>query len=507
METSPLQPSVREAGILLHPTSLPSRYGIGDLGDSLLHFLDWAASAGMTLWQVLPLQPPGYGYSPYGCLSSFAGNPLILSPDLLVREGLLDATDVEEVPVFSDAHVEFGRVETYKLDLLRRSLQHFDARDPYDTVRLDFERFLASPEQEWLADYALYMTLKNRAGGAAWWDWDPALAARVPAALAKAHVEYAPDVRFWQYVQFLFFRQWASVREAARSRGIRIMGDVPIYVASDSTDVWANRELFELDDQGQPTVVAGVPPDYFSETGQRWGNPLYRWDAMREQGYRWWIERVRANLRLADIIRLDHFRAFAAYWEVPSTEETAVHGRWRPGPGVALFDAIRSALGDLPLVAEDLGYITEDVHALRKEIGIPGMKIMQFGFGENDNPHLPHRYEVETVAYTGTHDNDTTRGWFDQASALEQQNALRYLGCTRAEEVAWEMIRAAYTSVASTTIVPAQDILSLGTEARMNTPGAEEHNWSWRLPAHALTHEHAGELRKLAELTGRVAEK
>ncbi|HEX7808795.1 MAG TPA: 4-alpha-glucanotransferase, partial [Thermoanaerobaculia bacterium] len=422
MHTSVHPPAERQrvAGILLHPTSLPEQYGVGDFGDHVVLFLDWAAAAGMKLWQVLPLNPPGYGYSPYGCLSSFAGNPLLISPQKLLQDDLLEPEDVGEVPQFSAEHVEFTRVEEYKLALLRKSLERFLARDAKDALRVAFDTFIAAPEQsEWLDDYALFMTLKERAGGAPWWEWDRELVTRDAKALDAARTDYADDLRFWHYVQFLFFRQWAVVREAARVRGIRIMGDVPIYVAGDSADVWGNPELFQLDDKGRPTVVAGVPPDYFSATGQRWGNPLYRWDAMRETGYRWWIARVKTNLRFADIIRLDHFRGFAAYWEIPASEPTAIHGRWMPGPGVSLFEAIRTALGDLPLIAEDLGFITQDVHELRRAIGVPGMKIIQFGFAQADNPHLPHRYDARTVAYTGTHDNDTGRGWFDHASEEE----------------------------------------------------------------------------------------
>ncbi|HEX6095254.1 MAG TPA: 4-alpha-glucanotransferase [Thermoanaerobaculia bacterium] len=502
MHTSVNSPhdTVREAGVLLHPTSLPGRYGIGDLGDDAIAFLDWAASAGMKLWQVLPLNPPGYGYSPYGCTSSFAGNPLLISPQRLLQEDLLEPADVMDVPVFPQDHVDFGTADAYKFALLRKSWSRFAARG--DSAELD--AFVSAPEQqEWLDDYALYMALKERAGGGPWWEWDGALVARDATAIAQARQELADDIRFWEYLQWLFFRQWAIVREAAHARGIRIVGDVPIYVASDSADVWANRELFHLGADGQPAVVAGVPPDYFSKTGQRWGNPLYRWDAMKETGFRWWIARVRTNLRFADIIRLDHFRGFAAYWEIPASEPTAVLGRWMPGPGLALFDAIRNALGELPLIAEDLGFITEDVHELRRATGLPGMKILQFGFGQDDSPHLPHRFEPQTVAYTGTHDNDTARGWFEQADSDEKERALAYLGCANADEVPWGLIRAAYTSVAETAIVPVQDILGLGSDARMNTPGKDIDNWSWRLQSGALTREHSERLRQLGVISGR----
>lgn len=494
----------RAAGVLLHPTSLPGDYGIGELGDHVIAFLDWAQSAGMKLWQVLPLNPPGYGASPYGCLSSFAGNPLLISPQRLMQEGLLDAEDVAELPRFSDEHVDFELVHAHKPALLRTSWQRFSERAS-DEQRAALAAFVEAAEQrEWLDDFTLYMSLKERSGGRPWWEWDAPYVARDANALESARREHADEIRFQEYVQFLFFRQWQIVRDAAHARGIRIMGDIPIYVAGDSADVWGNPELFQLGEDGLPTAVAGVPPDYFSATGQRWGNPLYRWDVMRENGYRWWIARVRTNLRFADVIRLDHFRGFAAYWEIPAEEPTAVHGRWMPGPGMSLFDALRNALGELPLVAEDLGFITDDVHELRISAGLPGMKILQFAFAQDDSPHLPHRYDPNTVAYTGTHDNDTARGWFDRAPEDERENARTYIGCMSENDVAWGLIRTALTSVADIAIVPVQDILGLGSEARMNTPGAEQHNWSWRVKAGALTHESAARLKRLATLTGRA---
>ena len=495
---------IRAAGVLLHPTSLPGRYGIGDLGNEALVFLDWAASAGMHLWQVLPLNPPGYGYSPYGCVSSFAGNPLWISPQRLLQEDLLEPDDVAAVPAFSADHVELARVFEYKYALLRTSWTRFGERASKE-LRASFEAFISAPEQrEWLEDFALYMSLKEHAGGAPWWQWERGLVSWEPRAIEEARATHADAIRFWSYTQWLFFRQWDVLREAAHARGIRIVGDVPIYVAGDSADVWGNRELFQLDENGEPTVVAGVPPDYFSATGQRWGNPLYRWDLMRETEYRWWIARVRTNLRFADIVRLDHFRGFAEYWEIPAAEPTAVNGRWMPGPGLALFEAMRKSLGELPLIAEDLGFITEDVNELRKTVGLPGMKILQFGFGQDDSPHLPHRFDKHTVAYTGTHDNDTARGWIELADDDERDRALAYLGASNAEEIPWELIRAAYTSVADMAIVPVQDILGLGSDARMNTPGKEEGNWSWRLHPAALTRDHAERLRQLAVICGRT---
>jgi 4-alpha-glucanotransferase len=493
--------ATRYAGVLLHPTSLPGPFGIGDLGDELLTFLDWTRSAGLRIWQVLPLNAPGYGNSPYGCLSSYAGNPLLISPLRLVQDGLLPANALDDLPQVGGGCVDFERVATMKSGLLRLSFAHFSDRAS-DEQREALVLFVH--DNGWLADWTLYASLKQRYGGAPWTAWATELVVREPKAIAAAQKELANEIRFREYVQWLFFKQWASVREVAHERGIRIMGDVPIYVAADSADVWANRELFQLDERGEPTVVAGVPPDYFSETGQRWGNPLYRWDLLKETNYAWWVSRFHAALRFADILRVDHFRGFAAYWEIPADEPTAINGRWIPGPGRALFDAIRESIGDLPVIAEDLGHITPEVHELRKALGIPGMKILQFAFAHPDSPHLPHHYDPNTVVYTGTHDNDTALGWYDDASDEERATAALYLGVQKAEDVPWTLIRSAYTSVANTAIVPAQDILGLGNEARMNLPGAEHDNWSWRLEEGALTEELAENLRKLAEISGRI---
>jgi len=491
----------RCAGVLLHPTSLPGRFGIGDLGDELLAFLDWAQSAGLRIWQLLPLNAPGYGNSPYGCLSSYAGNPLLISPQRLVENGLLPDDALDDVPSFAEDYVEFDRVHACKESLLRRSFAHF-SENASDEQREALAAF--THDNAWLPDWTLYAALKEKHGGKSWTEWPADVASRDRDALANARLDLADEIRFHEYVQGLFFAQWAAVREAAGARGIRIMGDIPIYVAGDSADVWANREIFRLDEHGEPSVVAGVPPDYFSATGQRWGNPLYRWDVLRDTHFRWWVSRFRAALRFADIVRVDHFRGFAAYWEIPASERTAIQGRWMPGPGRALFDALRDALGDLPLVAEDLGHITKEVHELRKAIGVPGMKILQFAFAQPDSPHLPHCFDPKTVVYTGTHDNDTARGWYEDADAAEREAIASYLGVRDANDVAWSLIRAAYTSVAETAIVPVQDILNLGSEGRMNRPGAEHDNWSWRVGSGALTSQHAEELRELGEVSGRV---
>jgi 4-alpha-glucanotransferase len=493
--------TTRNAGVLLHPTSLPGRYGIGDLGDELIAFLDWTRDAGMKIWQLLPLNPPGYGNSPYGCHSSYAGNPLVISPDGLLRDGLLPEDALVGIPKFPDDHVDFDRVTAFKNDLLRQSWEYFNkhAREDHQYAQKRFQE-----DNKWLDDWAVYAALKKRYNDARWSEWPHPIAARDHAAISAAKKELATEIRFQKYIQFLFFRQWAAIREAADARGIDILGDVPIYVASDSADVWANPELFQLDANGDPTVVAGVPPDYFSETGQRWGNPLYRWDVIRERKYRWWVSRFRAALRFADIVRIDHFRGFAAYWEIPASEPTAINGRWMPGPGRQLFDAVRAALGDLPLIAEDLGFITPEVHELRKAIGVPGMKILQFAFSKVNSPHLPHCYDPMTVVYTGTHDNDTARGWYATATPEERQLVEMYLGINGQGPIEWALTRAAFTSVAQTAIVPAQDILGLGSEARMNRPGDGDENWSWRCLPDALTAEHSQRLRKLAEITGRI---
>jgi 4-alpha-glucanotransferase len=491
----------RTAGVLLHPTSLPGGYGIGDFGHELIAFLDWAMSAGLRLWQLLPLNPPGYGNSPYGCHSSYAGNPLVISPDRLLRDGFLPESALDNIPDFPDEHVDFDAVAEFKNRLLRESFRHFNERGR-NTQKHELRRF--EEDNKWLDDWATYAALKERYSGAKWNDWPHAIAIRDPEALAAAKRELAEEIRYHKYVQFLFFRQWASIREAADARNIEIMGDVPIYVAGDSADVWANRELFQLDENGEPTVVAGVPPDYFSETGQRWGNPLYRWDVIREKKFRWWVSRFRAAMRFADVVRVDHFRGFAAYWEIPASEPTAIHGRWMPGPGRALFDAIRSSVGDLPVVAEDLGFITPEVEELRKAIAVPGMKILQFAFAKVNSPHLPHMYDPMTVVYTGTHDNDTARGWFETATDQERENAETYLGVNSHGSIEWALIRAAFASVANIAVVPVQDILGLGSEARMNRPGDGESNWTWRLREDALDRDHAERLRRLAELTGRV---
>jgi len=493
----------REAGILLHPTSLPGPFGIGDLGLEAERFLDWAAAAGQTLWQILPLGPTGGGNAPYGSSSAFAGNPLLISPERLLSDGLLPVAAFDELPPFPRERVAFDAVHAWKEGLLRRSWEHFRANAD-DERREELEAFRRAPAQaEWLSDWALFAALKAHFGGRSWLDWDRELRVREPGALKRSRRSLSDEIGFQSYLQFLFFRQWERLRAAARDRGIRILGDVPMYVSLDSADVWSHPDLFALDADGRPTEVSGVPPDYFSETGQLWGNPLYRWDRLKQERYAWWVQRIRANLRLMDLLRIDHFRAFAAYWAVPAGEATALNGVWKTGPGAGLFDALRDALGELPIVAEDLGIITPDVRALLSELGFPGMKVLQFAFYEADSEHLPHRHVPSCVVYTGTHDNDTARGWYGALKPEERERVWDYLG-SDGSEIHWDLIRAAYGSVAERAIVPLQDVLGLGSEGRMNTPALAAGNWSWRVASEGFRAGDADRLRRMAALSGRL---
>ncbi len=475
---------LRASGILLHPTSLPGRFGIGDFGPAALDFVDLLAATGQRWWQILPLGPTGHGNSPYQSYSSHAGNPLLISPERLAEDGLLSPGDWADDPNFPDARVDFDAVIVAKDRLFRRAFRNFGSGSH------EFEAFAAG-SAHWLDDFTLFMALKESHGNSAWYDWEPGLVARDPAALARAREALAGPVRYYQFVQYLFWRQWGAVREACAARGVGLIGDLPIFVAQDSADVWARPDLFFLDERGKPTCVAGVPPDYFAATGQLWGNPLYRWEAHAAEGFSWWVGRLKAQLARVDLLRLDHFRGFEAYWEVPAGAETAEGGRWVAGPGAAFLEAIRDALGALPIVAEDLGDITPGVLELRDQFALPGMRVMQFGL--NGSPgtefHLPYTYVPHCIAYTGTHDNETTVGWFTapatgdpaERAALEGHRAygLRVLGANPVG-VHWAAIRAALASVADTVIIPLQDVLGLGTEARMNVPGCPDGNWGWR---------------------------
>jgi len=492
----------RRAGVLAHPTSLPGPYGIGDLGPQAEEFLDWCAEAGLRVWQVLPVGPTGLGYSPYSGLSAFAGNPMLISPAWLVDRGWLSGS--VEPPCGPDpGRVDFERVIPWKLEWLRRAWERFRSCSSGDDRRA-LEAFVDHPDQRaWLEDWTLYTAIKRRHGGRQWTVWDADLRRRHPSALRAAARELADELAFERFLQFLFFTQWGELRAAARKRGILILGDLPFYPAHDSADVWARPDLFLLDERGVPLKVAGVPPDYFSEDGQLWGNPVYDWARLEQEGYAWWIARIRSNLALVDWLRLDHFRAFVAFWEVDANAPTAAEGRWVPGPGVALFEALRGALGRLPLVAEDLGEITPDVHALRDRLELPGMRVLQFGFHEADSLHHPRQHVSAAVAYTGTHDNDTLCGWLASLPEEFRQRVSDDLG-PEGDSLAWRMIEVAYGSVANTVVVPLQDLLQLGSEARMNRPGVADGNWRWRADGRALTLRLADRLRTLARSSARA---
>jgi len=500
---------MRSSGILLHPTSLPGSFGIGDLGACAYEFADFLAGAGQKLWQVLPLNPTGYGDSPYQCFSAFAGNPLLIDLEALQDKGLLQPAEFLNVPSFPEELVDYGTAIAFKLGVLRRAARYF-----LNNANQQFRTF-CEENASWLDDYALFMACKEVHGGVAWTRWDDAIRRRSPAAIAEWSARLSEEVAAFKYGQFEFFEQWAKLKAYCHGRGVRIVGDIPIYVAHDSADVWAHPELFRLDKNGNPAAMSGVPPDYFSVTGQLWGNPIYRWDALAKSGYRWWIERFRAALNLFDMVRLDHFRGFEAYWEVPAGEATAQNGRWVKGPGADLFRALQAALGELPVIAENLGVITPEVEGLRKQFGFPGMSLLQFAFGADpQGPSFrPHNYTRDLVAYTGGHDNDTTVGWWSSSGQgdstrtaadiqKEREFARAYLGF-QDEPIHWVFIRAVFASVADVAIVPMQDVLGLGGEARMNLPGRVSGNWRWRYRPGALMNSLRDHLKVLTTLYDR----
>jgi 4-alpha-glucanotransferase len=499
-------PFHRASGILLHPTSLPSRGGIGDLGPAAHKLVNVLAEAHQSLWQVLPLGPVGIGNSPYSSTSAFAGNPMLVSLERLAEHGWLSPDRLNALPADS-ARVDYEQVRARKIPLLREAAANFLRLAP-DHRRARFEQFRRE-NASWLEGYVLFENLRHRFGDASWNKWPAEIARREPAALSRTRTELGADLDVSAVVQFAFFEQWRALHAACRARGIRIVGDIAIFVSYDSADVWTHPELFQLDSNLQPHAVAGVPPDAFSATGQRWGNPLYRWDMLRERGYDWWIERVRWALTTCDILRLDHFRGFEKYWAIPAGEETAVNGHWVEGPNDDLFNALSRTLGgELPFIAEDLGFITPEVHALRERLRIPGMRVMQFGFGDpGAHVYLPHRFDSNTVVYTGTHDNDTMVGWWQAGSTEnERQAAAAYLGLNssgpEARDVHWAFIRAVETSVADLCVIPMQDLLGLGSNARMNTPSRSDGNWGWRCPFPIS----AEVIHRLAEIT-RIADR
>ena len=488
----------RAAGLLLHPTSLPGPHGAGDLG-GVPAFLDWLASAGMTLWQVLPLVPPGAADSPYASPSALSGHTGLIALSGLVADGLLRPEECV-APNFPSEHADFSAAYAWKRPLLEQAADRL-RRDAAHPLRRDLARWLG--EQRWATDAALFAAIRRQQEGKPWWQWPRPLRMRVPAALREAQAALGDEVERGLALQFLFDRQWQWIRDHAKHRGIRIIGDVPIYVDGDSVDTWCQPQLFALDSQGEPEWVAGVPPDYFAEKGQFWGNPLYDWEAMARDRYRWWTARLRRVLHHVDVVRMDHFRGFAAYWAIPRAAPDATFGQWRPGPDAALFEALRRDLGELPLIAEDLGDVDDAVTTLRQRVGLPGMAVLQFAFGDDSgSPFLPHNHVPHSVVYTGTHDNDTTLGWW-LAHPDQHARVQRYLGPMQAADVPWHFVRAALGSVAHTAIIPVQDAIGLGSAARMNTPGVTAGNWAWRLPADALDPALAARLREAAGTFGR----
>lgn len=485
----------RSSGILLHITSLPGRFGIGDLGKSARDFIDFLKDAAQKYWQILPLGPTGFGDSPYQTFSAFAGNPILIDPVQLVERGLLANDAITESNDLPDDYVDYGRVISYKNDLLKKAFGSFKPDS-------DFAQFCDNMAY-WLDDYALFSAIKEANQGAPWNIWLPSIKMHNLSAVEHAIQKYAQEIEFHKFVQYIFFKQWKSLKQYANDRGISIIGDIPIFVAFDSADAWSNYDIFQFDREHNPIKVAGVPPDFFSETGQLWGNPLYNWDALKSHNYRWWIERFKVNYQLFDIMRIDHFRGFAGYWAVPFGEETAVNGQWETAPGFDFFDSVKQQLGELPIIAEDLGIITDDVVELRDRFNFPGMKILQFAFGDDDrNPFLPHNFVKNCVVYTGTHDNDTTEGWFEKASSHERDHFLSYID-TNENVASWRLIELAWKSRAALAIAPMQDFLSLGSNARMNTPSVAGGNWQWRVNKENLSFDLSKRIRNLTWESGR----
>ncbi|MCP1224655.1 4-alpha-glucanotransferase [Sebaldella sp. S0638] len=493
----------RSSGILLHPSSLYGKYGIGTLGNSAIEFINFLSRSNQKLWQVFPLGPTGYGDSPYQSFSAFAGNPYLIDLETLIDSGLLQTEDADEAELGDDPeNVDYGLLYKNKLPLLRKAYENYKKSD---NEQMKFEIQIFKDENSfWLEDYSLFISLKYYFKGYEWSKWDEDILLRKESALKKYRKLLKDDIEYNYFVQYLFFNQWAKIKGYANSKGISIIGDIPIFVAFDSADAWANPEIFLFDKERKPIDVAGVPPDYFSETGQLWGNPLFDWEKLKGSGYKWWIERVRANLKTADIIRIDHFRGFESYWAVPAEEKTAVIGEWRKGPGIDFFNSIKAALGDLPIIAEDLGNLTNEVVELRNETGFPGMKILQFAFdSDEENDYLTHSYNHNCVVYTGTHDNDTITGWYSKASEHDKEYVRDYLDIYTDNEINWRFIKAAWRSVANMALAPMQDFLGLDSEARMNTPGVAAGNWKWRMKEEDLTTVLSDEIKRISKLYGR----
>ncbi|MDY6781749.1 MAG: 4-alpha-glucanotransferase [Cyanobacteriota bacterium] len=494
----------RTSGIVLHPTSFPGRFGIGDLGAPAYRFVDFLAESGQQVWQILPLGPTGFGNSPYLCYSAFAGNPLLINLEWLESEGLLSSEDLASVGDFPADSVDYDGAIAFKMPLLRKACQNFNDRANPERKE-QFQQFCQT-HAHWLDDYALFMALKEAHGGASWHNWEPELIKRDATALKEWRDRLQDEIFFHQYVQSEFFRQWSSLKQYANDKGVRIFGDIPIYVSPDSADVWSHPDIFVLNAKtGKPAMMAGVPPDYFSATGQLWGNPVYDWKYLEKTNFKWWIQRVEGMLAYVDIVRIDHFRGLEAFWAVPEGATDAIRGKWVKAKGEAFFKQLEEELGKLPIVAEDLGMITPEVEALRDEFEIPGMKVLHFAFdSDRANPFLPFNYtNPNCVVYTGTHDNDTTVGWFNGRSPEEQQRVLDYLGCIDAEGIHWSLIRLAFGSLANCAILPLQDLLGLGNEGRMNKPGSAEGNWGWRYRAEDLSPQLRDRLSHLTYVYGR----
>lgn len=490
----------RSSGIIMHISSLPEAYGIGTLGEEAYKFADFLNKAGQTYWQILPLGHTGYGDSPYQAFSAFAGNPYFIDLKFLVRDGLLKEEDLEGI-VFgqSETEVDYNALFNLRYDVLRKAYKNAS-----ESLMNEVKRFVKENEL-WLTDYAMYMAIKEKMNLLSWQEWDEAIKLREESAMTHYKEELADDIIFWQFIQYQFYKQWNDLKAYVNGLGIQIIGDIPIYVASDSSDAWANSRVFKLDDNKKPTVVAGCPPDAFSETGQLWGNPIYDWDYLEETGYSWWIDRMRESLKLYDVIRIDHFRGFESYWEIPYGEPTAVNGKWVKGPGMKLFKAIQGALGKVNIIAEDLGFLTEEVFNFRDETGYPGMKVLQFAFdAREESDYIPHTYNKHCVVYTGTHDNDTIRGWMEETGNKEDVlHSIKYLALTEEEGYNWGFIRGAWSSVGQIAITMMQDVLNLGNEARMNLPSTLGGNWMWRMKKEDLTDELAIKLFNITKLYGR----
>lgn len=495
--------STRCSGVLLHPTCFPGKFGIGDLGCHAYQFIDFLASSQQQLWQVLPLGPTGLGNSPYMCYSAMAGNPLLISPEQLYSSGFLEPDDMDNLPTLSCDRVDFNQVSQVKYPLFRKAHKRFQTSATPDQKQA-FEQFCAE-KADWLEDFALFMAIKHQKKDTSWSTWEPELAERDASAIAHCRQMLSTQIQFEKFLQFEFFRQWSEIKQYANNRGIHIIGDIPIYVAHDSADVWAKPNNFCLNpNTHQPALLAGTPPDFFSQTGQLWGNPVYDWDYLQQSDFQWWVQRFQAMLDYVDLIRIDHFPGFTHFWAIPDSEKDARKGKWISAPGEQFFQILKQKLGTLPILAEDLGIITPDVEALRDKHEFPGMKILHFAFTDHNNPYLPFNYQPNCVVYTGTHDNDTTVGWFKSLSPEEQQKVLKYLGCTSSDGIHWDLIRLIFRSTANIAIAPLQDILGLDSDARMNIPGKQDGNWEWRYQTGALTDEIRDRLKEITEIFGRA---